>query len=103
MGEFVTRLIKQLDAINAQIAVPVLREGEEPEAEDIFSDFSSGYFQRSKNLLPKNAASLPWRLNQEYVVDRKRMKSDPVDDGILVVYRHDANARAVEEQLEAAE
>ncbi len=83
VGEFVTRLLRQLDAINAQIAVPVLREGEEPEAEDIFSDFSSGYFQRSKNLLPKNAASLPWRLNQEYRKDRVDMRQAPLDDGVM--------------------
>lgn len=83
VGEFVTRLIKQLDAIKAQIAVPVLREGEEPEPEDIFSDFSSGYFQRSKDLLPKNAASLPWRLNQEYRKDRMDMRQAPLDDGVM--------------------
>ncbi|MEC8179149.1 MAG: FAD-containing monooxygenase EthA, partial [Pseudomonadota bacterium] len=41
------------------------------------------YIQRSKAIMPKNAVCFPWRLNQDYRVDRKQMKSDPVDDGIL--------------------
>ena len=78
-----TRLIKQLDAIHAQVAVPVLAKEDEPEAEDIFADFSSGYFERSKHILPKNAPSLPWRINQEYRKDRLDMRQAPLDDGIL--------------------
>ena len=53
--------------------------------------------------MPKNAVAYPWRLNQEYVVDRKRMKEEPVDDGVLEFRRHGANARAADQQLEAAE
>jgi len=32
---------------------------------------------------PKNAKTMPWRLNQDYVSDRKYMKENPLDDGIL--------------------
>ena len=73
-----------MDAKGADIAVPLLSqpEAEALEDDDIF-DFSSGYIQRSKAIMPKNAVSFPWRLNQDYRVDRKQMKSDPVDDGIL--------------------
>ncbi|MEL6237807.1 MAG: FAD-containing monooxygenase EthA, partial [Pseudomonadota bacterium] len=63
----------------------------------------SGYLQRAKGINPKNATQYPWRLNQEYVADRKLMASDPVDDGILVFSRASANAKKSEEQLEAAE
>ena len=59
--------------------------------------------QRGKAIMPKNAVAYPWRLNQEYVADRKRMKEDPVDDGLLDFRRHGANARGAGEQLEAAE
>ena len=72
------------------------------EEDDIF-DFSSGYIQRGKAIMPRNAVAYPWRLNQEYVSDRKRMKDDPVDDGVLEFRRHGANARGADEQLEAAE
>ena len=67
---------------------------------DVF-DFSSGYIQRSKHIMPKNAVAYPWRLNQDYVIDRKRMATDPIDDGILTFRR--AYAAAETGLLEAAE
>jgi len=82
IGEYVTRLLQQLDAIHAQVAVPVLPAGQEPEEDDIF-DFSSGYIQRGKDQMPRNAASLPWRLNQEYRKDRQDMRQAPLDDGVM--------------------
>ncbi len=103
-SDYVCRLLNEMEAKGAQIAVPVLSEAEEAalEDDDIF-DFSSGYIQRSKHIMPKNAVGFPWRLNQEYVLDRKRMAEDPVDDGIIAFRRAGANASAPEEQLEAAE
>ena len=81
---YVCDVLNTMDAKGADIAVPLLSqpEAEALEDDDIF-DFSSGYIQRSKAIMPKNAVSFPWRLNQDYRVDRKQMKSDPVDDGIL--------------------
>lgn len=82
IGEYLTRLLNQMDAIHAQAAVPVMAEGQEPEEDDIF-DFSSGYIQRGKHMMPRNAASLPWRLNQNYRQDRQDMRQAPLDDGIM--------------------
>lgn len=82
IADYITRLLVQMDAIKAQVAVPVLAEGQEPEDDDIF-DFSSGYIQRGKHLMPRNAPTLPWRLNQEYRKDRKDMRQAPLDDGIM--------------------
>lgn len=81
---YVCDVLKMMDARGMDIAVPALSAADEAalEDDDIF-DFSSGYIQRSKAIMPKNAVSFPWRLNQDYRVDRKQMKSDPVDDGIL--------------------
>ncbi|MBM0170570.1 flavin-containing monooxygenase [Altererythrobacter sp. C41] len=103
-SDYVCRLLNEMEAKGAQIAMPVLSEAEQAalEDDDIF-DFSSGYIQRSKHIMPKNAVDFPWRLNQEYVLDRKRMAEDPVDDGIIAFRRAGANASAPEEQLEAAE
>ncbi|RXZ64192.1 flavin-containing monooxygenase [Pelagerythrobacter rhizovicinus] len=103
-SDYVCRLLNEMKANGADIAVPVLSEADEAalEEDDIF-DFSSGYIQRSKHIMPKNAVDFPWRLNQEYVLDRKRMAEDPVDDGIVAFRRVGANASAPEEQLEAAE
>ena len=91
-------------AKGVDVAEPVLTpQAEAAIVEDDIFDFSSGYIQRGKAIMPRNAISYPWRLNQEYVEDRKLMKTDPVDDGLLELRRHGANSRSAEEQLEAAE
>ena len=81
---YVCDVLNLMDAKGADIAAPALSQAEEDalEEDDIF-DFSSGYIQRSKAIMPRNAVSFPWRLNQDYRVDRKQMKRDPIDDGIL--------------------
>jgi cation diffusion facilitator CzcD-associated flavoprotein CzcO len=82
VGEYLTRLIRQMDAYGAVAATPTMPAGTEPEDDDVF-DFSSGYIQRGKGKMPRNAATLPWRLNQDYVRDRKDMRQAPIDDGVL--------------------
>ena len=72
------------------------------EEDDLF-DFSSGYIQRGKAIMPKSAVEYPWRLNQDYLEDRAIMTSSPVEDGNLVFRNAGANASHLSEQLEAAE
>ncbi|MFM5917071.1 MAG: flavin-containing monooxygenase [Novosphingobium sp.] len=82
IGEYLTRLFKQMDAIGAVAATPALPEGGLQE-DDVFGDFSSGYLERGKAMMPKNAPSLPWRLNQDYRRDRVDMRQAPIDDGVI--------------------
>lgn len=82
IAQYLTRLLKQMDKYGAVAAVPEMAPGTEPEVDDIF-DFSSGYLQRGKHLMPRNAATLPWRLNQDYRKDRVDMRQAPIDDGVL--------------------
>ncbi|MBS0482652.1 MAG: NAD(P)/FAD-dependent oxidoreductase [Proteobacteria bacterium] len=82
VAQYLTRLFKQMDTYGAVVATPVMAAGDEPEEDDVF-DFSSGYLMRGKHLMPKNAATLPWRLNQEYRKDRVDMRQAPIDDGVL--------------------
>ena len=102
ISDYICRVLNQMRIGNADVATPVLAADHGLTEDDIF-DFSSGYIQRAKSIMPKNAINYPWRLNQEYIADRKRMVEDPVEDGILAMRRHGANARAEAEQLEAAE
>ena len=103
-SDFVCRVLNHMRASGTNIAVPVLTATDEAAiVEDDVFDFSSGYIQRGKHIMPRNSVEYPWRLNQEYVLDRKRMASDPVVDGILTFKRADASATTAGEQLEAAE
>lgn len=103
-SDYVCRVLNHMRATGSDMATPVLTSADEAKiVEDDIFDFSSGYIQRGKAIMPKNAIDYPWRLNQEYVVDRKRMASDPLLDGLLTFTRAGANAQDAEEQLEAAE
>jgi cation diffusion facilitator CzcD-associated flavoprotein CzcO len=103
-SDYVCRVLEHMRTTGSTIATPVLTAAEEAKiVEDDVFDFSSGYIQRGKHIMPRNSIAYPWRLNQEYVVDRKRMKEDPLTDGFLTFTRPGANARRGEEQLEAAE
>ena len=90
-ADFICRVLEQMRQTGATIAEPVLAADHDLVEDDIF-DFSSGYIQRSKHLMPRNAVAYPWRLNQEYVTDRKRMANDPIADGILELRRPDDTA-----------
>ncbi|MEL6540885.1 MAG: NAD(P)/FAD-dependent oxidoreductase [Pseudomonadota bacterium] len=103
-SDYVCRILNEMRRSGSDIATPVLSpEAEAQVVEDDIFDFSSGYIQRSKEIMPKSAIAYPWRLNQEYVADRKMLKEDPVRDGLMTFTKAGANARAPEEQLEAAE
>ncbi len=103
-SDYVCRVLNHMEAVGADIAEPVLTPREEAKIEDddIF-DFSSGYIQRAKHIMPKNAVAYPWRLNQEYVVDRKRMAEDAVADGLLQFRKAGQDADTAHTHLEAAE
>jgi len=103
-SDYVCRVLEHMRKTGATIVTPVLTpETEAAIIEDDVFDFSSGYIQRGKAIMPRNSVAYPWRLNQEYLVDRKRMKADPLLDGILTFTTAGANTRSVDEQLEAAE
>ena len=46
-------------------------------------DFSSGYFQRAADRLPKQGTTRPWKLNQNYLRDLLALRFGAVDDGVL--------------------
>ncbi len=101
-SEFVCRVLNRMAEKGIDTATPVLPADHGLEEDDLF-DFSSGYIQRGKHIMPKSATSYPWRLNQEYVFDRKVLRDSPVEDGLLEFSKSSDNARLPEEQLEAAE
>ena len=102
VANFLTRLINHMDAIGADIATPALPDDAGLTHEGIFDEFSSGYLERGKHLMPRNAATLPWRLNQDYVYDRKAMRTAPIEDGVMRFAKMHAVTRG-DEVLEAAE
>jgi cation diffusion facilitator CzcD-associated flavoprotein CzcO len=100
ISDYVCRLINLMAERGAAVATPVLPADHGLIDDDPF-DFSSGYISRARHLLPRSAADMRWRLNQDYLRDRAWMKSDPIDDGVLRL--DPAPMRQVQDALQAAE
>ncbi len=97
-SEYVCKLLNVMEEKGAEVALPYLPADNDLEELDIF-DFSSGYIQRGKSIMPKTATELPWQLTQDYRQDRKNLVKQPVDDGVLQF----ANANAKTPVMEPAE
>lgn len=81
ISEYACRLINYLDDYNLDQATP--RMNLEHVEEKPFVDFSSGYFQRAKHLLPKQTTMAPWKQNQSYVHDMMDLRYGALEDGVL--------------------
>ena len=101
--DYVCRLLKTMDAKGATIANPKLTDPDMPRLPFV-DDFSSGYFARSFDKLPKNGDKHPWRVLQNYAAEKKILTKEPVDDGIMVFSKaHSVAEQQVDEELIAAE
>ncbi len=79
--EYVCRLLNHMDSAGAKQMTPRLTDTSvTPEP---FVDFSSGYFQRSMESLPKQGSKAPWKLHQNYARDLLALRYGKVDDGTL--------------------
>jgi cation diffusion facilitator CzcD-associated flavoprotein CzcO len=79
-GLYLTRLLNHLKKTGREIALPV----REPGLEEVpFLDFTSGYVQRARDVLPKQGSKKPWKLHQNYALDMISLKYASVDDGVI--------------------
>jgi monooxygenase len=78
VGEYVCRLLAHMDVHGYRVATPRAPDPSQPT--EAFIDLKSGYVQRSLHELPKQGASHPWRLHQNYPKDIRLLKRGPVDD-----------------------
>jgi len=74
------RLLRHLKQNAKTVVVPRLPEA--PMATVPFIEMSSGYFERSRKLLPLQGEAAPWRLRQRYAKDAKLLRGR-VEDGAL--------------------
>ena len=78
ISAYFCKLINHIDKSGLRYCMPVL-----PEAgieEDSIMDFSSGYVQRALEKMPKQGKSKPWRLHQNYVLDKLSLGLGSVKD-----------------------
>ena len=81
VGDWLCRLLTQMDAWNAEVATPTLPDDHGLEEYQPFDLFSSGYLQRGKHLMPRNATIEPWRIHMDYRTDKAEMEKAQINDG----------------------
>ena len=79
--EYVSRIVNYLDEHGLASATPHFGEG--AHTDKPFVDFSSGYFQRVKDMLPKQTTKAPWKQNQSYAHDLMDLRFGALEDGAL--------------------
>lgn len=80
-NQYVCRLLKYMEEHGYQQCTP-RQNDPNLELED-WLDFSSGYIRRKMHTLPKQGTKKPWRLDQNYLVDRKMIGKSKIDDGVM--------------------
>ncbi len=75
---YVCRLLNHMERTGARSCVPRVRDAD-MDAEP-WVDFSSGYFQRARDILPKQGTKKPWKLHQNYLRDLVAMKLESLED-----------------------
>jgi cation diffusion facilitator CzcD-associated flavoprotein CzcO len=77
-SEYVCRLLNYMDARGYAKACP--RRNDPALREEPLIDFTSGYVRRSLDLLPKQGSFAPWKLYQNYALDRLLLRRASVAD-----------------------
>jgi cation diffusion facilitator CzcD-associated flavoprotein CzcO len=79
-AEYLCRLLRHMDDKGYHIAVP--RRG--PGVEEVpFLDFTSGYVERARDILPKQGSKAPWKVHQNYALDIATLRYGGLEDGVM--------------------
>jgi monooxygenase len=80
VAKYVCRLLEHMDRHGYAVCIP---QGPDPSLPtEPFLNLRSGYVLRAIDELPKQGATLPWRLHQNYLRDVRLLKRGPVDDAM---------------------
>ena len=75
---YVCRLLNYMDSKGVRQCTPRNRDPSMPT--ELFSNFSSGYIQRTIDRFPKQGTRAPWKLYQNYALDILSLKFGSVED-----------------------
>jgi monooxygenase len=78
VSEYVCRLLNHMQRRGYSHCTPVAPDPSMPTLP--FLDLKSGYVQRAIDLLPRQGAVAPWRLNQNYPLDVRLLRRGPLED-----------------------
>jgi cation diffusion facilitator CzcD-associated flavoprotein CzcO len=79
--EYVCRLLNYMDRHGYTQCVP--RRNDPNIKESPLIDFSSGYIRRNIDKLPRQGSAVPWKLYQNYALDRVTLRHGKIQDGVM--------------------
>lgn len=80
VADYVCRLLAYMDANDHDICIPK----SDPDMPEVpLLDFSAGYIQRALGELPRAGQKHPWRIFENYVLDRVTLDHARFDDGVM--------------------
>ncbi len=79
-AEYACRLISHMDKTGTRIA---LARRDSHVKEVPFMDLVSGYISRAEHLLPKSADREPWKIYNNYNMDKKLLRNCKLEDGVM--------------------
>jgi monooxygenase len=80
--EYLCRLLNHMQRHGLRQCTP--RNTDAALATEPWIDFSSGYFERARHLLPQQGTRVPWKLHQNYARDIATLRYGKIDDGVLM-------------------
>lgn len=80
-SRWVCRVLQHMQRRGARVCVPQADAG--TMVTKPWVDFTSGYFQRAIDRMPKQGMHRPWRLSQNYIEDLLALRFGRIDDGRL--------------------
>lgn len=88
-AEYICRLLNYMDQRQWAEVIP---QGDATELMDdtVMGSLSSGYIARAANVMPKQGKHAPWKVSNNYLADRKTLKSASFEDGVLKFAKRDA-------------
>jgi cation diffusion facilitator CzcD-associated flavoprotein CzcO len=79
--DYVCRLLNHMKAKGLASCTP---RNKDPSIQaEPWIDFSSGYFQRARDILPRQGSRAPWKLYQNYPRDILMLRHGRIEDGVL--------------------
>lgn len=80
VSQYVARIINFMDKNHKTVCIP---EDNCNVKRELFLNLTSGYIKRAEHQIPKQGATSPWRLDQNYRKDKARLRGVKIDDGVL--------------------
>ncbi|MFX2255457.1 NAD(P)/FAD-dependent oxidoreductase [Acinetobacter variabilis] len=81
-AEYICRLLNYMDQYGYD---EVIAEGDATELleDTVMGSLTSGYIARAADVMPKQGKHAPWKVSNNYLADRKELKTASFEDGVL--------------------